>query len=140
MSKQEPSSEPKKTVAVSGGMQYLHQGHMNLLRAAREYGEITVLLNSDEALLKMKGYLAEPFEVRERNLLATGLVERVIEIGTDPTSALRELRPDFQILGSDHTEEEVMQKGGEFVGEIIILPYTEGVCSSDLYKESRCQK
>jgi D-beta-D-heptose 7-phosphate kinase/D-beta-D-heptose 1-phosphate adenosyltransferase len=140
MSEQEQSLEPEKIVAVSGCFQIFHRGHLLLLCRARKYGKIIVLLNSDEAVLEMKGYLAEPFETRKQNLLDWGLVEEVMKIETDPAPALAQILPDFQVCGSDYDYDEVMQKGGEFVGEIIIVPYTEGVCSSDLYKESKCQK
>ena len=126
-----------KTVVVTGGFQLLHKGHINLLTEANKLGDVWVLLNDDEALLRTKGYLAEPGHIRIQKLIATRLVKKITIIGDDPTELLSQIKPDYQVCGSDHTIEEVMQKGGQFVGKIVILPYTEGICSRDLYKESK---
>ncbi len=126
-----------KRVVVTGGFQLLHYGHINILQEARKLGEVTVLLNSDKAIKATKGYLAETFDVRSQNLIATGLVGHVLEIGEDPSVWLLMIQPDYQVCGSDHNIEEVMAKGGEYVGKIVILPYTEGVCSTDLYKKEK---
>ncbi len=123
-----------KRVVVTGCFQLFHRGHLNLLQTAARYGEITVLLNSNTGVWNLKQYIAEPFEVRKAHLLETGLVNRIIEFDTDPTASLCILRPDIIVAGSDHTKEEILQKGGCFAKEIIILPYTEGICSTDLYK------
>lgn len=126
-----------KIAVVTGGFQLLHRGHINILQEAKKLGEVWVLLNSDEALMKTKGYVAEYAVTRTRKLFKTELVSKVILIETDPTEALRSIKPDYQVCGSDYTVETVMSKGGEFVGEIVIIPYTKGVCSTDLYKKSQ---
>lgn len=113
----------------------LHEGHINLLEKAAKYGKVIVLLNSDKGTRLLKGYLAEPFEQRKKNLLATGLVEDVYVFGTNPTTMLMIIQPDVVVAGSDHTEEEILRKGGVYANRIVILPYTEGICSTDLYKE-----
>jgi len=107
-----------------------------LLEKAAEYGSVTVLLNSDGGVYKLKGYLAEPYTQRKKNLLDTGLVKRVMSFFTDPTALIQHLRPAYLIAGSDHSKEAILNKGGLYAGEIIVLPYTEGICSTDLYKES----
>lgn len=121
-------------VVITGCYQLLHEGHLNLIRRAAEYGELTVLLNNDAGVMALKGYLAEPYEVREQHLLDTGLVAEVVPFYTDPTYHIWLLKPDYLIAGSDHTKAEMMAKGGTFAGEVIVLPYTEGICSTDLYK------
>jgi cytidyltransferase-like protein len=125
-----------KTCVVTGCFQILHRGHINLLEKASEYGDVTVLLNSDKGVLALKGYLAESFSRRKKNLLNTGLVSRVIEFYTDPTEFMSQLKPDILLAGSDHTKEEIISKGGKYAKQIVILPYTKGICSTDLYKET----
>jgi len=125
-----------KKVVVTGCFQLLHEGHLNLLQRAKALGQVIVLLNTDEGVLSLKKYLAEPFPTRKRNLLETNLVDVVFPFETDPTRLLSAIRPDVLLMGSDHTAEEAMSKGGEFVGEIVIAPYTKGVSSRRLYKQS----
>ena len=45
----------RKLVLVSGGFDPIHSGHIYLIQEASKYGEIVVLLNSDEWLRKKKG-------------------------------------------------------------------------------------
>ena len=99
---------------------------------AIKYGRVIALVNSDEAILKTKGWLGEPFEKRKASLENSGMVDRVIKIETDPTEALKAIRPDYQVLGNDYTEE--MVKGSEYIGEIIITPRLDliNICSSKI--------
>ncbi len=125
-------------VVVTGCFQYFHQGHINLLSSAAKYGEVTVLLNSDAGVRSLKHYLGESevYEKRKRLLLGSGFVHRVLKIFINPTMMIRFLKPDVLVAGNDHTEEEIMKKGGWFAKQIIILPYTKGICSTDIYKRN----
>lgn len=52
-------------VLVSGGFDPVHSGHINLIKEASIYGEVVVLLNSDEWLRKKKGNEFLPYSERE---------------------------------------------------------------------------
>ena len=54
----------RELVLVSGGFDPIHSGHIYLIQEASKYGEIVVLLNSDEWLRKKKGKEFMPFEER----------------------------------------------------------------------------
>lgn len=71
-----------KTVAVSGGFDPVHVGHLNLFRSASKLGdELVVVVNNDNWLRAKKGYcfmpqnyrreLLEEFEVVDRTVLTT---------------------------------------------------------------------
>lgn len=124
-----------RIVVCTGAFQYLHFAHRFILQEARKLGRVIVLLNGDEAILSTKGYLAEDFETRKANILATELVEEVIKIETDPTEELKRIRPDYQIMGGDHTIEEALSKGGNYVGEIVVIERIPNISSSVIYKE-----
>ena len=48
----------KKTVMLSGGFDPIHIGHVRMILGAQEYGDsLTVALNSDEWLMRKKGYV-----------------------------------------------------------------------------------
>ena len=55
----------RELVLVSGGFDPIHSGHIYLIQEASKYGEIVVLLNSDEWLRKKKGKEFMPFKERE---------------------------------------------------------------------------
>ena len=63
MNKLVPPS-PITTVAVSGGFDPIHKGHVRMIRAAAAFGEVIVIANSDEWLMRKKGYVFMPFEER----------------------------------------------------------------------------
>ena len=46
----------EKTVAVSGGFDPIHIGHVRMIREAAQHGGVIVVLNSDEWLKEKKGY------------------------------------------------------------------------------------
>ena len=49
---------------ISGGFDPLHSGHMNYFKDAYNYGDIVVLLNSDDWLIKKKGRPFMPWTER----------------------------------------------------------------------------
>lgn len=54
----------EKTVCVSGGFDPVHVGHLRMMQEAAEYGNVIVIVNSDEWLMRKKGYIFMPFEQR----------------------------------------------------------------------------
>ena len=54
----------RELVLVSGGFDPIHSGHIYLIQEASKYGEIVVLLNSDEWLKRKKGKEFMPFKER----------------------------------------------------------------------------
>ena len=59
-------NEPTSISLVSGGFDPLHSGHVNYIEDALQYGEIVILLNSDEWLTQKKGRPFMPWEERAR--------------------------------------------------------------------------
>ena len=58
-------SKEKKTIAISGGMDPVHIGHVKMIQAAAELGDVIVILNSDGWLKRKKGYVFMSFEERK---------------------------------------------------------------------------
>lgn len=67
----------KNIVLVSGGFDPIHSGHIKLIKEASKYGEVVVLLNSDNWLREKKGKEFMPFE--ERNVIMKYL-KNVIDV------------------------------------------------------------
>ena len=52
-------------ILVSGGFDPIHSGHIKLINDANKYGDVVVLLNSDEWLRNKKGREFLPFSERK---------------------------------------------------------------------------
>ena len=55
----------KKTIAISGGFDPVHIGHLKMIKGAAQEGSVIVILNSDSWLEQKKGYVFMPFEERK---------------------------------------------------------------------------
>ena len=94
----------KKSIVVSGGFDPLHVGHLRMMREAAVYGNLTVIINSDDWLLRKKGYIFKPWEERAEIIGAYNFVEQVVEAKDDDRTvveSLRELMPDIFANGGD---------------------------------------
>lgn len=97
------------TVAVSGGFDPPHVGHVRLFREARALGNrLVVIVNNDNWLLKKKGYVFMPELERKEMIEAFGCVDEVVltkhEQGAEDMSvcaALEEVKPDVFCNGGD---------------------------------------
>lgn len=93
-------------VAISGGFDPLHHGHISLIEEAAEHGKVVVILNSDVWLKRKKGFVFMPYDNRARILLALRDVYNVIPADDyDDTvcNTLKQLKPDCFANGGDRT-------------------------------------
>jgi cytidyltransferase-like protein len=99
-------------VAVSGGFDPLHIGHVRLFERARALGdELVVILNNDNWLTKKKGYAFMAEQERKEVIESLRAVNRVVITTHEPepedmsvAQALRDLRPDIFANGGDRNE------------------------------------
>lgn len=94
----------KKLIAVSGGFDPIHKGHVKMIREAAELGEVVVILNSDEWLVRKKGYKFMDFA--ERSYIAGCIKGVLMTTGVDDTDgtvceALKRIKPDVFANGGD---------------------------------------
>lgn len=122
---------------VTGFFQKLHQGHIALLKRAKEtYLPVIVLLNGDQAKKALnKLDSGEDFLTRKKNLLETTLVDKVFWLYIDPTRWIKLIRPRNLVVGDDHTKDEVLKKGGIYAKNIIIFKKIPGISSTKIIKE-----
>ena len=94
----------RKIVAVSGGVDPLHVGHVRMIQAAAKFGDVIVICNSDAWLKRKKGYSFMPFDERAEIIRAFKGVKDVIEADDDDGSVcetLKVLQPDIFANGGD---------------------------------------
>ena len=96
--------EKTPTVMVSGGFDPVHAGHIRMLRAAAEYGDVIVVANSDEWLYRKKGFVFMEFIRRVEILNAIKgviLVDSVDDSDDTVCEAIRRLKPTYFANGGD---------------------------------------
>ena len=99
----------KKIVAVSGGFDPIHPGHVRMFIEAKKLGdELVVILNNDNWLRHKKGFVFMPQEQRAEIIAALKPVDRVVvtdhpEQPSDMSvaAALAAIKPDVFANGGD---------------------------------------
>ena len=99
----------KIIVAVSGGFDPVHIGHIRLFQHARALGdELVVILNNDNWLKKKKGYAFMPEKERKEIIEAFAGVDRVVLTKHPPNpkdmsvcAELKRIKPDIFAQGGD---------------------------------------
>lgn len=114
-----PSQRKKVVVvAVSGGFDPLHVGHVRLMEAAKKLGDkLVVIVNNDNWLRKKKGYVFMSENERKEIIGALACVDQVIltRHSTDPSDMsvvkeLQALKPDIFANGGDRTPQTSVSK------------------------------
>ena len=101
-----PTTMKNKTIAISGGLDPIHVGHINMIQAASQLGDVIVILNSDEWLKRKKGYVFMPYDERKcllNQLKGVTAVSAVDDADGTVCEALRRLEPDMFGNGGDRT-------------------------------------
>lgn len=94
----------KKIIMVSGGFDPPHIGHIRMFREAAKWGDVVVAINSDDWLMRKKGYVFMPWEERAEIIRELSSVSDVIDFDdSDNTAcdAIRKFKPDAFANGGD---------------------------------------
>jgi len=132
-----------KTVYVAMSADIIHQGHLNVLNKAREFGDIIVGLHTDDVI---RDYWRNPIMKYDERKEVVNSIKGVISVvpqgSLDQIENLIELKPDYVLHGDDWKEgsqkelrEKVIDTIKEWGGELIEVPYTKGVSISKLDEE-----
>lgn len=95
-------------IAVSGGFDPVHIGHVRMIRDASRYGDVMVIVNSDDWLQRKKGYVFMPYKERAEimgNIKGVTVVTSVDDSDGTVCQALRRHRPDAFANGGDRKTE-----------------------------------
>ena len=129
-----------KTVYVGMSADLVHPGHLNVLKTAKKYGKVTVGLLTDAAIASYKRIPYMEFKQRKKVVKRIKGVDKVVPQETlDYVPNLREIKPDYVVHGDDwkegvqrETRQRVIDALAEWGGELIEIPYTEGISSTQL--------
>ena len=128
----------KKIVYVGLAADILHDGHINILKTANSYGDVTVGLLTDEAIASYKNIPYLDFKKRKIIIQNLKYVKKVIPQKTlDYVKNLNLIKPNFVVHGDDwkngiqkKTRQRVIATLKKWSGKLIEPKYTKNISSS----------
>ena len=132
----------RKKVYVGMSADLIHPGHLNILSEAAKLGEVTVGVLTDSAIASYKRLPYMTFDQRSMIVASLKQVQSVIPQNTlDYTENLKSFKPDYVVHGDDwkegaqrETRQAVIDTLTEWGGQLIEMPYTAGISSTQLNK------
>ena len=131
----------RRVVFTNGCYDLLHPGHIRLLEAARELGDVLVLaLNSDRSVKENKGVKRPVVPEHERAEIAAALAAvNYVVLFDEPTprEIIARVLPDVLVKGSDWGADEIV--GREEVeaagGRVVSAPLEAGYSTSSIIEK-----
>ena len=137
----------EKKVYVGMAADILHKGHINLLNEASKYGKITLGLLNDEAIESYKRKPIINYENRYIVMNSLKMIDNIIEQKThDYTDNIKLIKPDYVVHADDWIEgqseirKKVIETLSDIGGELIEVPYTKGISTTDIIDKIINQK
>ena len=133
-----------KKIYTAFSIDFLHEGHIKLLKKASEYGEVIVGLLTDKAIVSYKRMPHFTFEKRKYILENLKYVSKVIPQETlDYSANLNKLKPNYVIHGDDwrfgiqkRTRDNVIKTLKKWGGKLIEVKYTKDFSVEKIKKEN----
>ena len=99
-----------KTIALSGGFDPTHVGHLRMMQEASKLGRVIIILNSDVWLMRKKGYIFMSYGERKEILEGFSCVSEVVSVDDSDNTvceAIERLRPNYFGNGGDRKNDNV---------------------------------
>ena len=133
----------EKKVYVPLAVDYLHSGHINIIKKASIYGEVIVGLLTDKAISEYKKIPLLSYDERYKLLSGIKFVNKIIK--QDQSSyhvVINKYKPDFFAHGDDwkrgplkKTRREVFKHMKKVGGKVLEFKYTQNISSSEIKKK-----
>lgn len=132
-----------KTVYLGMIADIMHPGLINIINEGAKYGDVIIGLFTDKAIATHKRLPVLTYDQRKEVVENIKGVSKVVpQDEWSYVSNLKKIKPDYIIHGDDWKEgankkirQEVFKVMEELGGEVIEIPYTQGINSSKLAKE-----
>ena len=133
-------NKKRKKVYVGLAADILHDGHINILKIASKFGDITVGLLTDSAISSYKKLPHLNYKQREVIVKNIKFVKKVLPQNTlDYTKNLLNIKPDYVIHGDDwkfgiqkKIRKQVIKTLKKWSGKLIEPKYTKNISSSKI--------
>lgn len=137
----------RRTVYMCFSTDYIHSGHIAIIKRAQKLGHLIVGVLSDEAVASYKRFPMIPFDERKALFENIAGVEKVVEQKTlSYKHNLLMLKPDYVVHGDDWKDgfqkpirQEVERILSEYGGKLVEFPYSHDKKYDDIDKASRAQ-
>ena len=131
-----------KQVYVGMSADLVHPGHLSIIETARNLGDVTIGLLTDEAIASYKRLPLMSYEQRKIVVENIKGVKTVIPQQTlDYLPNLLDLKPDYVVHGDDwktgiqsEVRQRVIEVLSQWGGELVEPEYTSGISSTDLHE------
>ena len=120
-----------KHIFTNGCFDILHRGHIELLKFCKSLGYVTVGLNSDMSVSRLKGKKRPVNSELDRKIVLEALkyVDEVVIFEEDtPLRLIKELKPSVIVKGGDYTKTNVV---GSEIAEVIIFSTIAGYSTTN---------
>ena len=129
-----------KNVYVGLSADILHEGHINILKTAKQYGNVIVGLLTDEAIASYKNIPYLDFKKRKIVVENIKYVSKVIPQHTlDYVENLNLIKPNYVVHGDDwksgvqkKTRDRVIKTLKKWSGKLIEPKYTKNISSTEI--------
>ena len=129
-----------KNVYVGLSADILHEGHINILKTASQYGNVIVGLLTDEAIASYKNIPYLDFKKRKVVVENIKYVTKVIPQNTlDYVDNLNLIKPNYVVHGDDwksgvqkKTRDRVIKTLKKWSGKLIEPKYTKNISSTEI--------
>lgn len=133
----------KKIIGYTQGVyDMFHVGHLNLINNAKKYCDVLIVgVNSDELVQQYKNKVPVINEENRRKIVSNikAVDECIIAHTLDKIQILNEIKFDRIFIGDDWKGnprwEKTKKELSKYNVDMIFLPYTSGICSTDLRLE-----
>jgi phosphoenolpyruvate phosphomutase / 2-hydroxyethylphosphonate cytidylyltransferase len=124
-----------KKVFVSMSADVIHHGHINIIKEARKYGDVTVGLLADDVITKYKRLPYLTWINRKKIIENIKGVKRVFKQNEwEYVPSINSIKPDFLVHGSDwkngplkKLRSPAIKALKKFGGKLIEVEYTKGI-------------
>ena len=124
---------------------YLHPGHLNIIKCAAELGDVMVGLYTDKAVVSYKRLPFMSYEQRKAVVESIkGVTSVVPQDEKEYEPNLRKYKPDYMVHGTDWREgplkkarEQAIAIMSEWGGEVVEPEYTKGISSTDIHAKAK---
>ncbi len=120
-----------KHIFTNGCFDILHRGHIELLKFCKTLGYVTVGLNSDMSVSRLKGQNRPVNSELDRKFVLEALkyVDEVVIFEEDtPLRLIKELKPSVIVKGGDYAKTNVV---GSEIAEVVIFSTVAGYSTTD---------
>ncbi len=136
-------SNQKKIAYVPLAVDFIHSGHLNVIKIAKKYGKVIVGLLTDEAISQYKRLPILNFQERLKIISNLKNVSEVIEQNDwDYTEIIKKIKPNYFVHGDDwkqgvqkNVRLKVIKALKKYSGKLIEPKYTKNISSSDIKKK-----